>query len=591
MKRVLPVIFFIVALCILGMFVALLSFIISRQYGVSKAGIARQAMKLVFAFYMAAQYLAQVSKTVKQISTLPAIVRLFFSELDKLQFAGLAVPSECQRLPAFTLERSLFIGMIICFVGLLFLVILLPGIGRLNAVFFSRVPTNNSPMTTTAEKPVEQSVSDTSFAEKAAKRDGFLTRVLLTLTSIVYALTVNLSFWVLSCDIKKLVKVKQYLALANDGSLLANHLSCTNASCLADPLYQEQLVPVSVATKYQYYVCGESAHGKIQPLAKTVLVVCAVFPLVCIGLVTYRLRVHFIEQYQRVPAGSVLSVPFGLLYKRLRGRKCCKRSASVLSGAFNDARGAQIPTSDLVDSLHSVRRDPYLAFFTGGEYRPSAFYFSSLLLAANFLLSLSFNVLSNNPSSRFALTFSVLLFMLLGILWTRPFGRTEQFGFVVQMSLLGVAMLVSLTDMVGRSKKSEGALRFLAYLDIVVIPLLPCALVIYFVHAIVSRSKMEKQCAKGIQCADVTSPVLHTKASHNPNPSQNMEGTFLSPSPISDVSEERAANHVRNDAQNPLFRKDPQESDPSGTKLSSRSVTTYRPKAIASYREKRPLPR
>jgi hypothetical protein len=514
MKRVLPAILFITALCILGMFVALLSFIISRRYGVSKTGIARQAVKLIFAVYMAAQYLAQVSKTVKQISNLPVIVRLFFSELDKLQFAGLAVPSECECLPAFTVERSLFSGMIICFVGLLFLVILLPGVRRIHSVIFDGRSTSTSKMlTTTANKLIDKSANDASFAGNTVKRDGFLTRILLTLTSIVYALTVNLSFGVLSCDGEKLVKVKQYIALANDGSLLANHLPCTTASCLADPSHQEQLLPVSVATKYPYYVCGESAHGKIQPLATIVLVVCAVFPLVCIGLVTYRMRVHFIKQYLRAPAGSVLSVPFGLVYEWFKGRKRCKGSASVISGASNGTRVTQLSTSDLVDSLHSIRRDPYLAFFTGGEYRPSAFYFSSLLLIANFLLSLSFNVLSNNASGRFALTLLVLLFMLLAIIWTRPFRHTEQFGFVVQISLLGVAMLVSLTDVVGHSRKSEKALYFLAYLDIVVILLLPCALVVYFVYAILRKSRREKQCLKA---SNIRFPVLQTNADSNP---------------------------------------------------------------------------
>jgi hypothetical protein len=548
-KRIVPTVLFVMSLVIVGIFVFAVCLFVNRFYGSSKAVSARRAVKLIFVFYMAVQYLVQVGKTTRELADLPSFMRRLLAGLDALQFAGLSIPSECQRLPPFTLERVVFGMMLFFLVGLIVSVVILPYFKGFHCVSTRDLLTR---VKTVARASIRNApTGETIVKETDTLYGSVLIRGLLICVSIIYTVTVNTCFQVIRCDTGKPMRVQQYLTLENDGSTLDRY---PPPGFNGSPLYNEHIIPVSVVTKYPYYVCGESDHGKIRPLAIAVLVLCALFPVVSVILVTYRLRTLFVQQYRRYPSGFVLSVPFHLVPEFVRsfktrlfvGRLTPNGTMPIISGMSIEPKA---PSTTTVDNLIEIRQDPYLQYFMDGEYRPSAFYFSSLLLSVNFLLSLSFNVLSNNARARFALTFSVLLLMALAIVCTRPFRQMELFSSVAQTSLLGIAMFVSLTDVVGHTSGGRGILLALAYLDIIIIFLIPCILLLLFFKAIVDDAKhasmKEKEHSVSVNTHNILSSALRASRTI---PGAPLISTVQNRGPLAEECEFFSSNPVDKDS-------------------------------------------
>jgi hypothetical protein len=115
----------------------------------------------------------------------------------------------------------------------------------------------------------------------------------------------------------------------------------------------------------------------------------------------------------------------------------------------------------LVDSNDFIRKadkDPYFAPLAGSELLPSGFYFMQLSQMTAVILSISLTYLDGYEYAwwRFALN-SVAVLGLLGLLLTtEPYRKIESFSLHVQISLLVVSFMVTLTGFVGTLSSSSG---------------------------------------------------------------------------------------------------------------------------------------
>jgi hypothetical protein len=251
-------------------------------------------------------------------------------------------------------------------------------------------------------------------------------------------------------------------------------------SSIISPELMLQQIDVSVVTKHSSFVCKEAEHQPVYALALiTLVVMAALYPLAIVTFLSARLR-YMVQQSQR--RESVKMVVLRAPCVRWKGSWCVRYSAGLCSPTCREpkrtpatrvnekaqilgdesifsrqatqvddftARKAFIVDSD--DLVREADKDPYFAPLAGSELLPSGFYFMQLNQITAVILSISFTYLDGYEYAwwRFLLN-SVAILGLLGLLvTTKPYRETESFSLHVQISLLLVSYIVTLTGFIG----------------------------------------------------------------------------------------------------------------------------------------------
>jgi hypothetical protein len=472
----LPTLYFFICLFGLGCVITLASWTIARRYGGSIVGSMKRSIKFIMFVFLCAQYLVQVGKATKTAAGIAPIFRLILKWLEALQFSGLTLPPECLNSPPFSNELAQM-GLMLGALGFLFLVTMVwAGVLALGRQAGWKLDISFRIQT----KAIGMS-SRRRLIFNAALASIFKARVFRKLASLtiaaMFALVCNTCLGILKCDVAKPVRVQMYLGLVHDGSAIRRaNIDCGAAECLSHPpvptAVLQQLISVSVVSKYPGFVCGEAEHRVARIMAIVTLVfVTVIYPLVTSTFLYIRLR-QIVKRLKETGKGEHI-----LLHPCLRrkGSGCINQStvrqgSSVVGqptyrpGAASKKQDAALftrnPSADneakygVVNSdpcINEADADPYFEPLAETVLLPSGFYFMQLHQVLAFSLSISLTYLDQLQHAWWRLCLNSLTILgLLALLFiTKPYRPSEKFSAHVQISLLALTYFVALTGFTG----------------------------------------------------------------------------------------------------------------------------------------------
>jgi hypothetical protein len=494
---------FVASLGGLGVIVFGLAFLIRKRYGGTLTGSAKRIGGLLLFIFQCSQWLVQVGKTARNVADIPDFLRRSFVWLDSLQFAGIAAHPSCTVAAPFASELSQIAVSVVALTIVSLIIIA-------------------APLRTACKHRCKAIIDEPAAVDygfnkrsKAAMQGwhrfkAFLTkpviyrRLIVISISVIFSMVANTCFGLIRCDAPVNMRASAYLNYIGDGSAMrAAGIACGDGkSCMAgiglSVAELRRVIPVSIVTHHPSYVCNEGPHRIARVLAIwTVVLLAGAYPLSAFLVVL--LRMNILGKHVAPGAmGCPVRPPFvsgGLQ----RARVACsfsRRSRKLLtSKAVSGGTASQSRKAEVMDLDPRVASDPYLAPFTGGEYLPSMFYFIMVNYFVNLILSISAAYLNKaaDYKARFAVNFVTLFVAILMVLSSMPYKQKDSYSFYVQLSLLGVAILVCITDVVGSSNSHQGVVTAVAFIAFIAMVIDGVALIVLFLQSLVQAAEREQE--------------------------------------------------------------------------------------------------
>jgi hypothetical protein len=564
--RILPVFGFIFSLLCLGLFILAIAYWTSRRFGGTLVGGAKRAAKFILFLFLCVQNVAQVGETARQIPNLNKFLQKMFVGLDKMLFVDVTVPPDCLNLTPFFMERAQM-GMVICFLLIFAILMLLWFPITKGWELFCRLrrkpadPAQPPTLLASLRKvPADNDASASAIARKGrlyyliemfrlkTLRPDMYRRLLTLLLQVTFAMICRTVLRVIRCSDPVSISIPAYLLMRNDGSSLQRAgISCGPADPLcrkgatSDVIFKH--LKVSMAKWYPYQVCHEGDHKEIENLGKaTFVLVCILYPFLSFILVSWRMTwmsrsIALAFHGERSSGLCAVRAPCGIFMRAIR--RCLSdkplldddergviaapnpmltkqkkldtppqpRSPSLLAAASFRQR---MRTSDLADDSAALVTDPYLAPFINADFTPSLFYFAQLSLLTTVALRLTVTFW-DEPGDAFRRCFCnmfVIISVGLMIITSRPYKRDESYGQYVQVSVLGVTLLVTIIDLIGNagssvdpndssrrtaSRSTSNAVSFLAFCVFAIMLILGLSLLVLFFRALVRGAREEQE--------------------------------------------------------------------------------------------------
>jgi hypothetical protein len=492
--RYIPVIIFLLVLAALGLIISLLSWAITREFGGSVIGSVKRSGKFILFLFVCTQYLVQVGRATKTAGVARAF-RFMLASLEALQFSALAAPSACLHGSPFSTEMTQM-GLVMATMCMLCISILaLAQATKLARIYqYIRCSSCSNRCMHMQDRASVKYLRSVWMVFTDPSMYGRSASIIL---SIIFALTCNVCLGVIACDDEKPIRVSTYLTLSNDGSALHRagllyECSPGNPSCSSDGSAVKslsvlrQMIPVSVVTKYPGFVCGEAGHKKARAFAMVTLVFLGALYPASSGLFLYARLRHVMHQAfgdaEGSKGGSIVRRPCAHWRRSWCVRPfataacmppCRKPSKKLVPNSDDDysvtyskkpngnpraelsqthrPRTRSLLLVDTPPCIAAADNDKYFNVLSNQEFSPSSFYFMQLNHIVAFLLSLSLAYLGGRADAwkRLAFNSAIILGYLCLIFTTKPYRKEERFGAHVQISILLVSYLVTITGFAG----------------------------------------------------------------------------------------------------------------------------------------------
>jgi hypothetical protein len=485
--RYTPVAIFFASLVIFGICVTFASWIATRRYGGSLVGSIKRSAKFVLFVFLCAQYLVQVGKATKTAAGVAPVFRMMLTWLEALQFSGLMLPPECLNKPPFSTE-IVQAGLMLAALCILF-VLTLGWAGALRVLKRMGCTSVARHVCCSEQREPPEVTGKGSRRRLLASGWAVLMKpvvyrqLVVMFISILFALTCNACFGIIKCDAEKPMRVSMYLSLSNDGSSLNRAgVNCAGGSCSSSlsaisPEILRRVIPVSVVSKYPGFVCGESDHRRARSMAVFVVLLMALFfPFMMVSLLYRRLR-RLAHEFFSPLRPRIIRRPCtrwkGSLCIRFSAGLCfesCREKPRISVGMIK--KNSDVDVVDIEGKSPSVSRqpggapldiayneefvdmadtDPFFGPLVEKEFLPSTFYFRQLNHMLALILSISLTYLDGyeNAWDRLLLNSFAILGLLGLLLTTKPYRKAVAFSAHVQVSVLFLSYLVTLTGFTG----------------------------------------------------------------------------------------------------------------------------------------------